>query len=99
MIRLSCASLSAEGFQDSGFEKTFSMIPAAGFKYIELNLWFGRMILPKTIESIKSRCYRQGVEISSIYCTFLGGNPDRLDVDVAHKLYCMDIALQLGCRR
>jgi len=41
MIQLACASLSAEGFEDGGFERTFAMIPEAGYAWIEFNLWFG----------------------------------------------------------
>ncbi len=99
MIALACATLSAEGFQDNGFEKTFSMIPAAGYRFIECNLWFGRMMLPSAIDDIARGCVRTGVRVAAVYCTNLGANPSRTDVDVAHKLYAMDVAERLGCSR
>jgi sugar phosphate isomerase/epimerase len=99
MVSLSCASLSAEGFGDSGFEKTFSMIPQAGYSYIEFNLWAGRMLLPQSLDDIKEKCAQHAMKASSVYCTDLGGQPSRIDIDVAHKLYGMLAAQRLGCTK
>jgi sugar phosphate isomerase/epimerase len=99
MIQLACASLSAEGFEDSGFERTFAMIPEAGYAWIEFNLWFGRMVTPECVSDIRRRCAALGLGVSSVFCTNLGGRPERLDMDVAHKLRMMEIAEQLGATR
>ncbi|MBD3244362.1 MAG: TIM barrel protein [Chitinivibrionales bacterium] len=99
MVQLACASLSAEGFSDSGFEKTFAVIPKAGYRFIEFNLWFGRMLLPSSVEHIARRCSETGMRAAAVYCTGLGGNPARIDIDVAHKLYAMEVAERLGCSR
>jgi len=99
MIQLACATLSADGFVDTGYEKALEMIPAAGYKYMEYNSFFGTSMLPATIEKVRKRCTETGIQVSGLYCTFLGGAPNRLDVDVAHKLRCMDILEQFGGKR
>lgn len=96
MIELACASLCAEGFQDSGFARTFSMIPEAGYRFVEFNLWHGTSLMPEMVESLRARCASTGLKTAAVYATSLGG---RTDQDVAHKLYCLNVAEQLGCVR
>lgn len=99
MVKLACATLSAEGFADSGFQKTFSMIPAAGYGYLEWNLWFGRMMLPGAVKDLAQKCGEHTVSVASVYGRGLGASAIEPDVDVAHKIRLMDIARELGCRR
>ncbi len=96
MIELACASLCAEGFQDSGFARTFSMIPEAGYGFVEFNLWHGTSLLPEAVRSLRERCEATGLKAAAVYATSLGG---RTDQDVAHKLYCLNVAETLGCQR
>ena len=62
MIRLACATLSAEGFDYRGFAATFEMLPAAGFKYVEFNLWDSATMLPSTGRDLLERCHAKKPE-------------------------------------
>lgn len=99
MLHLACATLSAEGFQDSGYEKTFSMIPAAGYRYIEFNMWFGTSLLPSMVESIRERLEKHDLKAASVFVVNLGADGTRLDVDVGHKIRGLEAAEALGCER
>lgn len=99
MIELACATLSAEGFADSNFEKTFALIPAAGFRALEVNLWFGRMLLPDTVARLAARCQDTGMRVAAVLAPGLGASRARTDVDVGHKLHVMDVMARLGCKR
>lgn len=98
MIQLACATLSAEGFHDSGFRKTFEKIPAAGFKWIECNLWFGRTMLPAAIDDLAAGCEKTGLGVAAVFGCGAGGNV-QTDIDVAHKLRLMDIADRVNAKR
>jgi len=43
MIRLSCASLSFDGFGDEDFVHTFARVNEAGYKHLEFNCWYPRL--------------------------------------------------------
>lgn len=99
MVELSCATLGPEGFGDSGFEKTFAMVPQAGYRYIEVNLWHATMLTPEAIGRLARGCAETGLRVSSLFATYLGGNPQRQEVDLAHKLHFLDLCLRFDCTR
>ena len=100
MIRLACATLSAEGFGYSGFAATFEMLPAAGFKYVEFNLWDAATMLPSVGRHLRERCERASLVPAAVYGHGFGAESD-FDIakDVAHKVRLMEIARDLGCSR
>lgn len=96
---LSCATLSAEGFGDTDFTKTFEMLPAAGYRYVEFNLWHQRMMLPETVRSLRDRCDKHGLTTSSVHCVDIGtAEGQHLSKEIAHKLWMLQICQQLGCK-
>ena len=100
MIRLACATLSAEGFDYRDFTATFEMLPAAGFKYVEFNLWDAATMLPSTGRDLLERCRRASLSPAAVYGHGFGAESD-FDIakDVAHKVRLMEIARDLGCSR
>lgn len=100
MIGLACATLSCDGFEDKDFVKTFEMMSKAGFKYVEFNCWFPSSITLKKMRDLKRRCENSGLIPVSIHGnSFGGGNRNDLTKDVAHKLWMLEAAKELGCRR
>ncbi len=100
MIRLACATLSAEGYDYRDFTATFEMLPAAGFKYVEFNLWEAATMLPSTGRNLRERCARASLIPAAVYGHGFGAESD-FDIakDVAHKVRLMEIARDLGCSR
>lgn len=58
MIAVACATLCAEGFENSFFAKTFAMIPAAGFRFLEINAWFPELLAAEHVASLRERAAR-----------------------------------------
>jgi sugar phosphate isomerase/epimerase len=100
MIRLACATLSAEGFESTDFARTFEMLPAAGFRYVEFNLWDAATMLPSTGRDLLERCRRTSLVPAAVYGHGFGAESD-FDIakDVAHKVRLMEITRDLGCSR
>ncbi len=100
MIRLACATLSVEGFDYKDFAATFEMLPAAGFKYVEFDLWDAATMLPSTERDLLERCGRASLLPAAVYGHGFGAESD-FDIakDVAHKVRLMEIARDLGCSR
>ena len=96
MIKLSCATLSVEGFGETNFEKTFYQMPEIGFKYIEFNLWYPSALTPVMLRSLKDRCDIASLKPSSIHIN--GGIGGDLMSDFTHKIWAMEAARRLGCR-
>ncbi len=96
MRTMACATLCAEGFGFSAFEKTAEMIPAAGYTWIECNLWHPESMLPATVELMIEKCSGAGLKFASIYGRGIGGWPGSEDIDLAHKLRLLDIAARVG---
>ena len=95
-VELAIATICVDGFGDENFEPSFELIPQLGFKNVEFNCWYPRNLTPAGIESIKSRCEERGLKPISVQGSSFGdGGP----VDVAHKLWCMHAARELGCHR
>jgi len=100
MIRLACATLCAEGFGYNDFAATFEMLPTAGFKYVEFNLWDAATMLPSVGTDLRERCARVTLTPAAVYGHGFGAESD-FDIakDVAHKVRLMEIARDLGCSR
>jgi sugar phosphate isomerase/epimerase len=96
MVRLSVSSLSADGFGDNDFVRTFELFPRLGFHYVEFNLWHPSSLTPAKIADIRERCSNAGLEASAVYSSGFGGDTAK---DVGHKIRMMEAARELGCRR
>ncbi|MEM6631063.1 MAG: sugar phosphate isomerase/epimerase family protein [Bacteroidota bacterium] len=95
-IELAIATICLDGFGNEDFEPTFEMAPQIGIKNIEFNVWYGRNITPGGIARIQDRCYQKGLRPISLQGTSFGGHVTK---DVGHKLWLMEKAQALGCRR
>ena len=95
-IELAIATICLDGFGNEDFEPTFEMAPQIGIKNIEFNVWYGRNISPAGIARIQDRCYQQGLRPISLQGSSFGGHVTK---DVGHKLWLMEKAKALGCRR
>jgi len=96
VIRLSCSTLSADGFRDNDFALSLEAIPAAGYRYVELNCWHPSNLVPAKIEDLSRRCAEAGLVPSAVYGCAFGGNATK---DVNDKLWLMEAARRLGCER
>src|ERR1035437_7217353 len=99
MMRFSCATICTEGFGDTNFENTFRLLPQAGYRFVEFNLWHPSMMMPRTIESLSQRCASGGLTASSVHASSLG-TPEEPHIckEIAHKLWMLEICKKLGCR-
>ena len=97
MLRLACSTLSVEGFGETDFEKTFSMLPVAGYRYVEFNCWYPSALSPKTLRSLKRHCDEAGLIPASIHLN--SGIGGELIKDYSHKLWAMEGARLLGAER
>ena len=97
MIRLACATLSAEGFGETGFEKTFSVLPGAGYRFVEFNCWYPSALSPAMISSLKQRCDETSLKPAAIHLN--GGIGGELIKDFSHKLWAMEAVRRLGAER
>ena len=95
-VELAIATICLDGFGDEFFKPAFEVIPQTGIKNVEFNVWYPRSLSPSGIESIRDRCYEHGLRPISLQGTSFGGRVVR---DVAHKLWLMEQAKSLGCRR
>lgn len=96
MIKLSCATLSIEGFSETNFDKTFKVAPEIGFENIEFNCWYPSSLAPATIRSLKQRCSEHGLRAMAIHLNGgFGGEPVR---DFCHKLQAIQAVKELGGR-
>jgi len=95
-VELAIATICLDGFGDEYFEPAFEIIPQTGIKNVEFNVWYPRTVTPSGIESIRDRCYVNGLRPISLQGTSFGDNVLK---DVTHKLWLMEKARELGCRR
>jgi sugar phosphate isomerase/epimerase len=97
MIRLACATLSVEGFGETNYEKTFSVLSGIGYRYVEFNCWYPSALSPSMIRSLKQRCADAGLIPAAIHLNSgLGGE---LVKDFTHKLWAMEAVRRLGAER
>ena len=97
MIRLACSTLSAEGFGETNFDKTFDVLPGIGYRYVEFNCWHPSALSPKMLRSLKRRCKESGLIPASIHLN--GGIGGELIKDFSHKIWAMESARFLGAER
>jgi sugar phosphate isomerase/epimerase len=98
MIKLSCATLSFDGFGDEDFVKTFLDCNKAGYEHLEFNLWYPATLMPPKIADLKERCKEINVSPGSIHVSSFGGEGSvGITKDLCHKVRAVDAALELGC--
>ncbi len=95
-VELAIATICLDGFGDEYFKSAFEVIPKTGIKNVEFNVWHPRTVTPEGIASIRERCYLHGLKPISLQGSSFGGNVLK---DVTHKLWLMEQAKALGCRR
>lgn len=99
MLRLSCSSLSCDGFGDNKFVESLNVMPKIGYKYIELNCWQPSDLTPNNIRNLKRRLNEAGLTPSAVYGSSFGGTGNQLSKDVCHKIRMIDAAVELSCNR
>ena len=97
-VELAIATITCDGFGDRNFEKAFEIIPQLPFKNVEFNCWYARNLTPAGIHSIQQRCYQHGLTPICVQGSSFGADGNIIK-DVTHKLWNMQAAKQLGCRR
>lgn len=97
-VELAIATITCDGFGDQNFEKAFEIIPQLPFKNVEFNCWYARNLTPSGIYIIQQRCYQHGLTPICIQGSSFGAEGNIIK-DVTHKLWNMQAAKQLGCRR
>ena len=95
-VELAIATIVLDGFGDENFQHAFRIVPQLGLRNVEFNVWYPRNVTPAGIESIRRRCEDTGLRPISLQGTSFGGNVLK---DVTHKLWHMEQARALGCRR
>ena len=97
-VELAIATITCDGFGDENFEKAFSLIPRLPYKNVEFNCWYGRNLTPAGIEGIKARCRQHKLKPVCVQGSSFGASGNIVK-DVTHKLWNLEAARQLGCRR
>jgi sugar phosphate isomerase/epimerase len=97
-VELAIATITCDGFGDENFEPAFDIIPRLPFKNVEFNCWYARNLTPTGIRSIKKRCKKHKLTPVCVQGTSFGAS-DNIIKDVTHKLWNMEAARQLGCKR
>ncbi len=97
-VELAIATITMDGFGDRNFEKAFEILPKLPFKNVEFNCWYARTLTPSGISNIKHRCEQHGLTPICVQGSSFGADGNIVK-DVAHKLWNMHTAKELGCRR
>lgn len=97
-VEMAIATITCDGFGDMNFERAFEVIPQLPFKNVEFNCWYARNLTPQGIESIRERCKKHRLTPVCIQGSSFGAEGNIIK-DVTHKLWNMEAARQLGCRR
>jgi sugar phosphate isomerase/epimerase len=95
-VELAIATICLDGFGDENFEPAFRLIPQIGLTHVEFNVWHPRTVSARGIGSIQERCFRTGLTPVCLQGNAFGGHAAK---DVTHKLWLMEQAKRLGCRR
>ena len=99
MIRVSCATLSFDGFGNEDFRKTFLHAREGGYRHLEFNCWYPETLMPSKMHDLKVRCAQAGLEPGSLNIAGFGGEgSEGITKDLCHKMRAVDAALELGCR-
>lgn len=100
MIRLACATLSCDGFDDHDFQRSFELLPALGYRYAEFDLWGPGQLTRSRITELRKRCAAVDLTPIAVYSTSFGvDRQHELVKDITHKLRMLEAALELGCLR
>ncbi len=98
MIQLSCATICTEGFTFQGHGRTFEMLPAAGYRFVEFNLWHAPALTPAYVGELADRCRAAGLRASSVHAPSWGIQREGdFAKEVSHKLWMLQVARMLGC--
>lgn len=97
-VELAIATITCDGFGDRNFERAFAVIPKLPFRNVEFNCWYARNLTPQGIEGIKERCEHHRLTPICIQGSSFGAAGNIIK-DVTHKLWNMEAARRLGCRR
>jgi len=97
-VEMAIATITMDGFDDRNFERAFEILPQLPFKNVEFNCWYARNITPRGIRSIKDRCKKHNLIPVCVQGSSFGAEGNIIK-DVTHKLWNMEAAKQLGCRR
>lgn len=97
-VELAVASICSDGFGDVNFKHTFDIVPRLPFKNVEFNCWYGRNLTPAGLNNIKERCEQYDLNPICVQGSSFGATGNIIK-DVTHKLWNMEAAKQLGCRR
>lgn len=97
-VEMAIATITMDGFDDRNFERAFEILPQLPFKNVEFNCWYARNITPGGIRSIKERCKKHNLNPVCVQGSAFGAEGNIIK-DVTHKLWNMETAKQLGCRR
>lgn len=95
-VEVAIATIVLDGFGDEGFRHAFQVVPQLGIRNVEFNVWYPRTVTPAGIASIRERCAEHGLRPVCLQGSSFGGNVLK---DVTHKLWLMEQARALGCRR
>ena len=95
-VGLAIATIAADGFGNENFQYAFDLFPRLGYENVEFNVWYPRNVTPEGIHSIQERCFENGLKPISLQGSSFGGGVLK---DVTHKLWLMEQAKYLGCRR
>lgn len=97
-VELAIATITCDGFGDMNFEPAFTMIPRLPFRNVEFNCWYARNLTPAGLASIRERCKKHGLMPVCVQGSSFGASGNIIK-DVTHKLWNMEAARKLGCRR
>ncbi len=97
-VELAIATITCDGFGDENFDKAFELIPKLPYRNVEFNCWYGRNLTPEGIRNIKSRCKQHKLTPVCVQGSSFGASGNIIK-DVTHKLWNMEAARQLGCKR
>jgi sugar phosphate isomerase/epimerase len=97
-VELAIATITCDGFGDEDFKYAFEIIPQLPFKNVEFNCWYARNLTPKGIQRIKERSQQHDLTPICVQGSSFGAEGNIIK-DVTHKLWNMEAAKQLGCRR
>ncbi|GAA4455196.1 hypothetical protein GCM10023189_22760 [Nibrella saemangeumensis] len=97
-VELAIATITIDGFGDMNFEPFFALAPKLPFKNVEFNCWYARNLTPAGIRSIKERCRQHKLTPVCMQGSSFGASGNIIK-DVTHKLWNMEAARQLGCKR
>ncbi|CAN5227313.1 hypothetical protein BH23BAC1_BH23BAC1_49880 [soil metagenome] len=97
-VELAIATITMDGFGDKNFEPAFELLPQLPFKNVEFNCWYARNLTLEGLQSIKDRSSKINVTPVCVQGTSFGASGNIIK-DVTHKIWNMEAARRLGCRR